>query len=125
MLRIAAKIFSVGLLAAGLLGFVPAFTPDGNLLGLFHVNVVHNLIHLSSGMVALFCGLTSENASRRYFQIFGVVYGLITVLGIFYGDRDILGIVAHNTADIFLHIVIAGSALILGFGRFDGKVTEV
>jgi hypothetical protein len=38
------------------------------------------------------------------------------LLGIFYGDKDILGIIAHNTADLFLHIAITAFSLWLGFG---------
>jgi hypothetical protein len=125
MLSTISKVFGVALLAAGVLGFIPAFTPNGRLLGLFEVNGLHNLIHLSSGVVALWTGFSSEAASRKYFQIFGVLYALITVLGVFYGDRAILGLVAHNTADIFLHIVIAGSALVLGFGSFGSDRATV
>jgi hypothetical protein len=115
MLRTAAKIFGVVLLAVGVLGFIPALTPDRKLLGIFEVNTVHNLIHLASGAVALYTSMKSELASRKYFQIFGVVYGLVAVLGVFHMEKDLLGIVAHNTADLFLHVLIAGSALYLGF----------
>lgn len=115
MLRTIAKVFGVVFIAVGLLGFVPAFTPDGHLLGIFEVNTVHNLIHLASGIVALLAGFSGYGASRTYFQVFGVVYGLVTLLGFMYGEDPILGIVAHNTADIFLHIVITAAALFFGF----------
>lgn len=116
MLRTIAKVFGVVLLAVGVLGFVPAFTPDSKVLGIFEVNAVHNLIHLLSGAVALAAGFSSAKASRMYFQVFGVVYALVTLLGVFYGDRAILGIVAHNMADVLLHVLISGAALYLGFG---------
>lgn len=118
MLRTVAKILGVVLLAVGVLGFFEPATPDGHLLGIFEVNGVHNVIHIASGAAALWAGMTSAAASRRYFQIFGVVYGLVTLLGLVYGEDPILGIIAHNTADIFLHIVISGLALFLGFGSY-------
>ena len=117
MLANIAKVFGAVLLLVGLLGFVPALTPDGNLLGIFHVNAVHNMIHVLSGVAALAAGFSGYSYSKLYFQVFGVIYGLVVVLGLFYGDNDILGIVAHNMADLFLHIAIAGLSLALGFGN--------
>lgn len=76
---------------------------------------MHDVIHLASGVAALAAAFTSFKASKMYFQIFGVVYALVAVLGIFAGGKDILGLVAHSTADLFLHIAIASTALYLGF----------
>lgn len=118
MLSSAAKAFGAVFLVLGVLGFVPGFTPDGHLLGIFDVDTFHNIIHLSSGVVALFAGFKSEAASRLYFQAFGIVYGLVAILGFVYMDREILGLVANNMADNLLHVAIAGSALTLGFGSF-------
>lgn len=115
MLRIAAKIFGYVFLAIGILGFVPGLAPDDHLLGIFHINALHNIIHLASGAVALWAGYSSFKASRMYFQIFGVVYGLVTVLGLLAGDNDILGLVANNMADVVLHFAIAAVSLYLGF----------
>jgi hypothetical protein len=123
MLRTAAKIFGVVFITIGLLGFVPALTPDNHLLGIFHVNAIHNVIHLASGIAALAAGMSSVAASRLYFQVFGVVYGLVTILGFVYGDKDILGLVASNAGDTVLHIIITASALFLGFSSY-GQVTE-
>jgi hypothetical protein len=116
MVRSAAKIFGYVFVAIGLLGFVPGLAPDNHLLGIFHINTLHNLIHLASGAVALWAGYSSFRASRLYFQVFGVVYGLVALLGLMSGDNDILGLVANNMADVVLHIVIAASALYWGFG---------
>ena len=121
MLTTVAKVFGVIFLAIGALGFVPAATPDDHLLGIFHVDPLHNVIHLASGVAALAMAMASEASARRYFQVFGVVYGLVTVLGFIYGEEDILGLVANNMADNLLHVVIAGSALALGFGDFSQK----
>lgn len=117
MLRTASKVFGAVFLLIGVLGFVPALTPDGNLLGIFHVNTLHNIVHLASGAVALMAGFYSDQGARRYFQVFGVVYALVAVLGLMAGDNAILGLVANNTADNLLHVVIAATALYLGFGR--------
>lgn len=118
MLKKVALVFGAVFLLIGVLGFVPGITNDEQmLLGIFHVNAIHNIIHLASGAVALGVGLNSDKSARYYFQIFGVVYGLVAALGFVYGDKDILGLVSSNMADTLLHIVIALAALTLGFGH--------
>lgn len=116
MLRTLAVIFGLVFLAIGILGFVPAFTPDGMLLGIFQVNLVHNLVHLLTGVVSLLCGLSSVIASRWFFRLFGIVYGVVAVWGFVVGDAPILGILANNKADAWLHTGIAIVSLALGFG---------
>ena len=117
MVATIAKVFGAVLLLVGILGFIPALTPDGYLLGIFHVNAVHNVIHVLTGIVALAAGFSGASYARMYFQVFGVVYALVTVLGFIYGDQPILGLVASNLADTLLHVVISAAALYLGFGK--------
>jgi hypothetical protein len=119
MLKNAALVFGIVFIALGILGFVPGITTgsinDGMLLGIFHVNVVHDIIHIASGIVALFMMGNAKNA-KLYFQIFGVVYLLVTILGfLMYNSTDLLVIVAINPADDYLHLVIAAVTLYLGF----------
>jgi hypothetical protein len=60
--------------------------------------------------------VTSDKVSKTFFQVFGVIYALVAVLGFFTGDQPLLGIVSNNAADSVLHVVIAVVALYLGFG---------
>jgi hypothetical protein len=90
LLKRAAILFGAFLLV-GILGFIPAVAPNQMLLDVFHINAAHNLVHLLSGAVALGCGLASVAASRLYFRIFGIVYGLVAVLGLVQGDTLLLG----------------------------------
>ena len=119
MLKTAAIIFGLFFIIAGIGGFVPALAPehgDGAMLfGIFMVGPVHNIIHLASGAAALLCGFAGVGAARKYFQIFGVVYLLVALIGFVYGNSKIMGVMEHNMADIGLHIVIAVAALYLGF----------
>ncbi len=124
MLKTIAVIFGIILLIVGILGFIPAVTPEGYLLDLFHVNPAHNWIHLITGIIALICGFTSRKSSRLFFQIFGVIYAIVALLGIYYVDRPILGFIANNVADVILHIVIAVIALYLGFGYSSPKIAD-
>ena len=114
-MKTAAIIFGVVFLLICLLGFVPAVAPDGMLLGIFHVNAAHNIVHLLSGVFALACGFASTAASRNYFRIFGVIYGLVATLGFVQGEGMLLGLISNNLPDVWLHVAISAVSLILGF----------
>jgi len=114
MLTTMAKVWGWIFLAIGLLGFVPAAAPNGHLLGIFHVNAAHNFVHLLTGIVALICGYQSAHASKMYFLIFGIVYGLVAILGFMAGNTPLLGVIANNIADAWLHVAIAIVSIALG-----------
>ena len=78
-------------------------------------NTAHNVIHLASGAIALLCGFGSTGAARLYFRIFGAVYGLVAVLGLVQGEGYLLGMVANNMPDVWLHFAIAAASLLIGF----------
>jgi uncharacterized protein DUF4383 len=123
MLKTAAIIFGIVFLLVGVLGFVPGITTTGQmLLGIFHVNAVHNIVHLLSGAVALITGLTSTAAARMYFRVFGIVYALVAILGFFTGYGLLLGLISNNMADTWLHVLIALVALALGFVVQDTSI---
>lgn len=125
MLKTYALWFGIVFLVIGVLGFFPPVAPNGLLFGIFQVGVLHNIVHLLSGGVALAVAASGERASRMYFQIFGAIYAVVALLGFIYGDAPLLGIMAHNWADVWLHVVIAVVALYLGFGyrRPTGRTT--
>ena len=50
-----------------------------------------------------------------YLILFGLMYGLVTVLGFAQGEGELLGLVAINVADNYLHLGIAAVCLVLGF----------
>lgn len=106
-------ILGLVLTVAGVAGFFVS----GSLLG-FEVDTTHNIIHLLSGLVALWAFNTSQSYSRTYLIIFGLVYALVTVLG-FAMNGDILGLFTVNAADNYLHLVIAAVCLVVGFGSRD------
>lgn len=115
MLRTIAIVFGLIMIAVGLLGFYPPAVPDSKLLGVFAVNPFHNIILLLTGVVSLGCGLKTSALSRIFFQVFGIIYGLVAIIGFFYMDHPILGLIANNLADVILHLGIAAVAIFLGF----------
>lgn len=113
--RLAAIVLGIILVLLGLLGF---FTNP--MLGLFAVNPMHNLVHIVSGIVLL-AGAYSSLGSGPALKIIGIVYVLVTILGFFTtsGDGMLLGIIANNTADNWLHLIFAVVMLVAGFGLPD------
>jgi hypothetical protein len=121
MFKKLATLFGVVFILVGVLGFIPALSPEHSdgmryLLGLFMVGGVHNAIHLLSGIAALAGAAASEKYARLYFQVFGSVYLLVTIVG-FIQKTTVLGIFDVNKADNFLHlglgVVIAGIGFLL------------
>jgi uncharacterized protein DUF4383 len=123
MVKSAAILFGLVFLVVGILGFVPAATPatDGMpmLLGIFHVNAAHNVVHLASGIVFLLCGMAGAGASRAFFKIFGIVYAIVAIWGFVAGNGNTLFVVSNNPAVTWLHVVLALAMLFLGFGTRD------
>lgn len=123
MIKRIAIAFGVVFLIAGVLGFVPGVTSfpvddeHGRLLGTFAVDSLHNGVHLLTGLVAIMVGFMSEAASRTFFKVFGVIYGVVALLGFGFGNAAIFGMMANNMPDAVLHAVVAVVALFLGFGH--------
>lgn len=113
-LKTFAWIYGIVFVLIGLLGFVPAFIPGGLLLGIFQVNSFHSIVHILSGVVAIIAALGGAYYAKWYFIIFGIVYGLVTILGFLTGN-GLFGLIPVNMADNILHLVIAASSLYLGF----------
>ncbi len=110
MLKKWTLIFGIVLVVVGILGFV-----QGDMvLGMFHVDGMHNTIHLLTGIIALIAWKKGEMIQRRFFQVFGWVYLVVTILGFVQGDT-VLGLFGVNMADNILHLAIAALALWLGY----------
>jgi Domain of unknown function (DUF4383) len=77
-------ILGIGFLLVGVLGFV---VPD--VLGM-HLSLVHSIVHIVTGAVALWLGLKgSAGAAKNFCIIFGAVYLLLGIAGFFAGhDAD-------------------------------------
>ncbi len=92
-----AKVIGVVLILVGLLGF---FMGD-NVFG-FQVNLLHNLVHLITGVIFAWAGFSAGAPTKKVNTWLGVIYLLLGIIG-FFALQDLL---ALNTADNWLHIVI-------------------
>jgi hypothetical protein len=123
-------IIGTALIIVGILGFIPgalqhphAADPDlsvtgsyGRLLGLFPVNVLHNLVHLTLGVWAV---LASRNflAARQFCRFNAVFYGALAVLGLLPGVNTLFGLVPIFSHDIWMHAALAAVTGYLGFSN--------
>jgi hypothetical protein len=118
-----ALIIGVVLVAAGIAGFfweasfatgVSAGVEQDFLLDVLAVNGWHNLFHVLSGILAL--AVAGGYASARLFALgFGALYALLALLGFVATENDaLLGLIAINTEDNILHIVIAVAGIAAG-----------
>jgi len=115
MHRKIARVFGMAFVLIGLLGFIPGITYHQKLFGLFHVNAAHNFVHLGTGVIAWWVSRTSMRASQIFFQIFGILYAVIGLLGFGYGNRNVMGFLANNIADAWLHLIVGVYFLYAGF----------
>ena len=114
-----AYIIGIIFLIIGIAGFVPNLVVEEHLASVFHVNVWLNTLHVVSGIFAFAAGFSTRMLVKLYYQIFGVLYAVLAVLGFIYGERDIFGFLASNSPDTWFHVIISVACLILGYGAKD------
>jgi hypothetical protein len=114
-----AYLFGAVLVLVGIVGFFvdSSFNTGGSIQGdeliVFEVNGIHNLVHIASGLLLL--AVAPKRSTARLGVIaFGVIYGLVTLIGIIDGET-VLGLIPVNSADNVLHIVLTLAALLAGF----------
>lgn len=125
-----ALILGILFLLVGAAGFIPGLTqphshPDvmvtaglGLVMGLFPVNVLHNLAHLLFGAWGLLAS-RSDGASRTYGKVVAIAYALLAVMGLITAMRLYtgFGFVPLYGHDIWLHALLAGAGAYIGFMR--------
>jgi hypothetical protein len=117
-------VVGVALLAAGLLGFVDNPLVSQRTDALFMVDTIHNVIHIVTGLVALFIGATLRGRTLAQATIaFGVVYLLVLLATLV--SPDLFGILTMpvNTADHILHLVLAAGSIAAGLATQRDRAT--
>ena len=116
-----ALAFGAVFVVVGLAGFLlsgghPAVgTSGGALLGLFQVNVLHNVIHLAIGVAMIAAALRGDGPARTVNRAMGVLYLVLFVAGLFLVGTG-LNLVALNVSDNILHLVLGVVLAGVGFG---------
>lgn len=108
------------------IGYVPAFEDsEGNLFGLFKLDLYDDGLHLASGLWAGIAAWLSRRAAATYFKLFGPLYFLDGVFGFFTGSGYLDGgIFLYGPLDLSLqtrffanlpHLLIGGIAIWVGY----------
>ena len=122
MAKTVCKILGVVFLLVGLLGFTTILAPLGA-----HTTPAypaHNLVHIISGVVALYFGFAGTLAGARGFAlVFGIVYLALGIFGMLLGTDPgkiwHIGPLMLGTADHGIHLILG--AIFLAGGLFTKK----
>jgi hypothetical protein len=126
LIRVLALLYAAMFFFVAVMGYIPPFVDDqGYLFGLFALDTYDNSLHAFSGAWALIAALISRRQATLYFKIFGTVYFLDGLMGLYFGNAFLdFGIFLYGVADNtfivnFLlnipHILIGGFAAFAGF----------
>lgn len=105
MARATVRVLGIIFVILGIVGFFISFDT------LFSLTLNHNIVHLLTGIILL---VLSGNEARSALgaKIFGVIYTVVFLVGLF--TQDILGINLLPADDV-LHVIIAIVLLYVGF----------
>lgn len=121
MAKTLAMVFGVVFVLVGILGFVQ--NPIVGMGALFETDMMHNLAHILLGLILLVVAFAAAGKSALWLKILGVVYLLLAVLGFLMvpDGGSLLGLVATNSADHWLHVVLGLVLVAAGFASKGGK----
>ena len=117
-----AGAFGAVFVIVGLLGFTVSGGHDaaghtgGQLLGLFQVNLLHNLVHLAVGAAMIAAAIAGVRAAKAANTVIGAVYLVLAVAGLAILGDNPLNIIALNGADNGLHLVLGAALVGVGLG---------
>ncbi len=126
--RLLATVFGAVYVLIGILGFtvtsgVGFFSTEGGLLlGIFEVNIFHNVAHILIGAALLIAGLSNVSAARTVNSVVGAAYLVLGLAGLFLVGTA-LNILAINVADNVLHFASAALLLAVGLGADRSRST--
>jgi len=124
MQKAAAAVGAVFILV-GILGFIPGITSDfgsmefaghesdAELLGIFEVSILHNLVHLLFGVAGLAMARRWDSA-RAYLIGGGLIYLVLWIYGLVVDKGSDANFVPVNTADDWLHLALGLGMVALG-----------
>ena len=123
--QLAATVVAAVFLLVGVLGFIPGVTTEYDgmtfaghestamLLGIFHVSILHNIVHLLFGIVGLALARTVSGAGG-FLIGGGAVYLVLWIYGLVIDHDSGANFVPLNGADNWLHLFLGIGMVGLG-----------
>jgi hypothetical protein len=113
-----AQIFGWGFILAGLAGFFATGTSMEShsdlaprLLGIWPVNMLHNVVHLVLGIVGIMAS-KAHGAAKTYCVVAGIAY--LALVGLAFADHTTFGLMPIGDNDIWLHALFGIPLLLVG-----------
>ena len=119
MAKTVCKLLGLIFLIVGIAGIF-----SHNLLGA-HLNMPHNVVHIVSGVIALYFGFSgSPGGARGFCLVFGLVYLLLGVCGWFLGTGpdhmlSVSTLLMLGTVDHIIHVLLG--VVFLAGGVLGGR----
>ncbi|HCU10766.1 MAG TPA: DUF4383 domain-containing protein [Gemmatimonadetes bacterium] len=116
-----AAVFGVVFILVALVGFLAkggmAMQPTdpalaAKALGIFPVNLLHNIVHLLFGAWGL-AASRSWGGSKQFFTVAGVIYIVLTIVGFL--SPSGFGLVPLGGSDIWLHCLLGVVMVAIGY----------
>lgn len=120
--RTVAAVFGAVYVLVGVLGFILLPGGEGDLLGLFPVNALFNIVHVLLGAILLY-GSMSFAAAVQTTRGVGAVLIILGILGFIVPDG--FGLVPLGGNDIWLHLATGAILLAVGFMATDDATATV
>lgn len=123
--QLAGYVFGATFIGLGILGFTVSGGHDfagqhgGQLLGVFEVNTLHNIIHLIAGSTLVGAAAAGPVLSRKVNLALGVIYLVVGLIGLFIVSSP-MNLLALNAADNFVHL--AESVTLIAMGLVGDRV---
>jgi uncharacterized protein DUF4383 len=137
LICLAALVVGAVFVVVGILGFIPGITTNygdmsfaghdssAELIGVFEVSVLHNIVHLLFGVAGILASRTAV-AARTYLIVGGLIYLVLWVYGLVIDDGSTANFVPVNSADNWLHFLLGIGMIALGvvLGRTTSRTTR-
>ncbi|WP_243900568.1 DUF4383 domain-containing protein [Glycomyces niveus] len=123
--QVVTMVVALVFVLVGVLGFIPGVTTDydsltfaghhsdAELLGIFAVSVLHNIVHLLFGIVGFLMARTASG-SVTFLIVGGVIYLVLWLYGVLIDLDSSANFVPVNDADNWLHLALAVGMIGLG-----------
>ncbi len=120
-----AGLFGMAFVAVGVAGFVPGVVDHyeqlgwwkngsgAQLLGVFQVSILHNLVHIGLGTLGLLMARTTATA-RVYLSVGGAAYLALGVYGLLIDRAGDANVVPVDRADNWLHLGLGVAMIYAG-----------
>jgi len=125
-IQLAAGAVGAVFLLVGILGFIPGVTTntdqlefaghmsEAELLGVFQVSILHNIVHLLFGVAGL-AMMRTASLSRSFLIGGGLIYLVLWIYGLLVDHDSDANFVPLNDADNWLHLGLSVGMIALGF----------